>query len=108
MKTLKYSQDGLAKFIFRQALKIKKYNFDAFYDISKIVTLLQENRSNSEIKKKQTLYLMLRSTGCDLIDPFSPYYLNYEKNSNEIFELVFCWNCDYFSNEYFCTIKRIK
>ena len=92
----KYTKDQFAKFIFRKALQISNYNFDMFYDISKITKILFEKRGVSTEKQKDVLHLMLRSTGCDLISPDDVNYKIYNERTDKVYKLEFCWNEDYF------------
>ena len=101
------SKDEFAKFIASELLSIKNYNFDLFYDIRKIVDNLQTNRDSHEKPIYETLHLILRDTGCNLVRPNDENYTIYKARSTKIYELVFCYNEDYFSNEHFCIVKML-
>jgi len=105
MEKLKMTKDEFAVFMANVILKdVKMYQFDAFYDIAKIVRLLQEKRGNSKDAQIDELHLMTRDTGCDLVNIDSEIYETYKRNNRNIYKLRFCWNEDYMSNETFCTI----
>lgn len=101
------TQDEFAKFIAEQILTIEMYQFDILYDVRRIVDELQENRGNSEKPVLKTFHLMIRSTGCDLVEPNDENYNLFEQRSDKIFCLNFCWNRDYF-NLPFCEVTKFK
>lgn len=86
---------------------ISHYQYDAFYDISKIVQEHGKHRGESKEKVIKEYHLMTRNTGCDLVEPSSEYYETYKRNNQRIYKLVFCWNCDYFHNEPFATVEEL-
>ena len=104
MKTM--TKDQFARFMAEQILEIKQYNFDVFYDISKIVNESKEvlfSKDSTEKPIKKEYHLMIRSTGCDLVNPSDDCYNTYLDRSDKIFKIVFCFNEEYFINENFVT-----
>ena len=109
MKLGKLDQDEFAKFMVVHVLKIVNYNFDVMYDIKKVVDKFNENRANSEDPIFETLNLMIRDTGSDLIDPSDENYKIYEQRSDEVYSLKFCWNYSYFwGDNVFCEVIKLK
>jgi len=109
MKTKKMSTDQFARFIAKELLKVKQYNFDLFYDISKITDLYIENMSKTGAPIFDTWFLMLRDTGSHFIHSTDINYDMYANNNSKIYKLKFCYNRDYFYAKYqFCEVTLIK
>ena len=101
------TQDETAQFVADIMLnKIVTYNFDMMYDISKIVAKLNENRGNSAQPTRETMHLMTRDTGCDLIALDDENYSIYKQRNDTVYEMTFCWNRDYF-NLPFCIVEQL-
>ena len=99
-------KDDFAQFIADQIKSVKHYSFDFFYDITKIMGILAEKRSDHVNKHFSTFYLFVRDTGCDLAALDDVNYDIYKDRSSVIYEINFFWNHDYFS-DFFCTVKQI-
>jgi hypothetical protein len=108
MKTRNLDLDQLAKFVARKCLKVQRYNFDLFYDIKKIVDLKNNDLHGSEIPSITELHLFLRPFGSWLTSPDTENYQMYFDSNEQVYKLVFCWNCNYFINQSFCKITRLK
>lgn len=108
-KLTNYTQDQLARFIARKLLTtVKRYNFDLFYDIKRIVDNLQEVRHISDKPQQKEYFLMLRHTGSDFVQKDNTYFDNYYNNNKEVYRMLFTFNCDYMHNIPFCQVTKIK
>ena len=108
MKNKRLTQDEFARFIAHKINTTKRYSFDVFYDVQKIMNELVKHTSNSQTPVKKTYYLMTRDTGIDLVTRDNDNFTTYAKRNTKIYTLTFCWNYTYFYPEPFCEITRIK
>ena len=109
MTTKTMTTDQFAKFIAGVIQEIEFYSFDVMYDIKKIVTELNEYRGNSDNPIYSTYHLMVRNTGCDMVEPDSENYSAYDDRTSIIYSLRFCWNTSYFNNSTsFCEVTQIR
>lgn len=108
METQKMTTDQFAIFMADVIKSVKMYNFDAFYDIAKIVKIKSEKQKDSVIPQRESFYLFSRDTGIDLIDIENGNLDHYIRNNVHQYLIEFCFNCDYFRDETFATIVTIK
>lgn len=106
---LTLTQDQFAVFISDLIKDIKVYNFDVFYDIAKIVNEYKSKCGyNDNIPNKDSYFIFYRETGFDMININSDLYEIMYANNSFCYRLDFCFNCDYFRNESFVKIYKIK
>lgn len=108
METQKLTTDQFAIFMADVIKSVKFYNFDAFYDIAKIVKLKSEKQKDSVNPQKESFFLFSRDTGIDLIDVDNENLDLYIQNNLHQYLIEFCFNSDYFRDESFATIETIK
>lgn len=105
MNSKEMTQDQFATFMANIILTdIQNYQYDAFYDIAKVVDLHKEKRAITESEQYSELHLFTRSTGCDLVSPDSDLYGIYKSNNSNCYKFKFVWNCDYLRKVPFCTL----
>ncbi len=110
-----YNKDKFSKFIFNQWKKeVKFYNFDIMYDIKNILDTNQKILLECNFETQKPIYVtkfwFLRETGthiCDFAENNSTIKL-LKDNNKVMYKLTFCINSDYFSNQEYCTIEKIK
>lgn len=107
MKTQKMTNDQFALFMAEIIKSVEMHNFDAFYDIAKIVKRKSENHG-TEIPKRENFYLVTRPTGIDLVSTLDENLDHYLKNNKKHYLITFCWNCDYFRNEEFAVVEELN
>lgn len=100
------SKDQFALWIMQKMGIMNQYQFDMLYDIRKIMTELQAYRGEINSVIKTEYHLMLRDTGCDLVQPSDENYSTYRQRSDTVYKLIFCWNEDYFAHP-FCEVERL-
>lgn len=83
---------------------LKSYQYDAMYDIAKVVRMHKEKRANTTSQQSDEMHLFTRSTGCDLVSPNCESYETRKANNSKCYKLKFVWNCDYFNRVPFCTV----
>lgn len=119
MKTT-LTKDQFAKWFMDQATKnIELYLFDTFYDIN---TIMEDNRkfidkaraeNNNTFPTQEPVYNTLfwfnRKTGSDILrnDQEDIYKTMLENNTN-CYQMTFCLNADYFTDQEYCTVTKIK
>jgi len=108
MTNVTMTNDDFAKFIANEILSIKNYNFDMMYDIKKIVIEFNKYRGISEKPIETEYHLMLRETGCDLVEPSDELYKTYKQRNDKIFSLLFCWNCYYMHKKSYCIVNQLN
>lgn len=119
---MKLNKDNFAQW-FMETVKhnVIHYTFDCFYDIRSIMkgnedvleeALQSNNRSfPTERPLYHTFYWFVRDTGTDICEENKPsmeLHETYLKNNKYAYELQFCLNSDYFRDEEYCTIKKLK
>ena len=113
-----FSKQEFAEFFLNELNMVKKYKFDAFYDIASIMRRIKETEKTDTFKNEMTetvfvvkFYWFLRETGTD--------YLDLESNSDELYDAYFnrnsiaykiriVINSDFLCKEKYATIERIK
>lgn len=106
-----YTNDDFAKWLFRKGLKIKNYNYDVFYDISRFASDKMKYQKSTEnpIYKKYVIFFREHGSHLFINDFDSLETFNLLLNNNEqAYQLTFCFNSDYFRNIPFVSIKKIK
>ena len=113
MKTTQLTKDETAKFFANIiANDIEQYNFDAMYDIYRLIeTMLKADGSNTQTKDISEFMLLVRKTGCDMLKADSYEEIEQHKKiftSLSIYKQTFCWNYTYLINVPFCTVEVVK
>ena len=114
METTKLGKDEFAKWFYNQAIiNIEMYMFDTFYDIEFI---MESNKNCIKVEVGgsyptdkpiyNTLFWMHRKTGSYIVREGEES--NYMKHNTTVYKLTFCINSDYFRDEEYVTIERIK
>lgn len=103
------THDQFAIFISDLIKDIKVHNFDAFYDIVKIVNEYKAKCGYNEgTPNRDTYFIFYRETGFDMLKINSELYEIMYANNNFCYQIDFCFNCDYFRNESFAKLYKIK
>ena len=109
MEKKSLTRDEFAVFMANIINGMDMYNYDAMYDIAKVVAADKNRRGESTVDPvMDTVLLCVRNTGCDLIEVDNPQKDLYFRNNENVYELVFCWNCDYMHRIPFCVVTTIK
>jgi hypothetical protein len=119
MKTT-LNKDQFAKWFMNHASQtIEMYLFDTFYDMNTIMEVNKTCIDKARIENKNTfptnepiyntLFWFNRKTGSDILrnDQEDIYKTMLENNAN-CYQLKFCLNADYFTDQEYCTVIKIK
>lgn len=111
------NKDQFAKWFMTTATEsIRMYLFDSMYDIRHIMEsnniALNTHHKDTGSRTNEPIYNILywfnRETGSDICNSDEDIYKTYLNNNTNAFKMTFCVNADYFSNESYCTIEKIK
>lgn len=108
MKKQKFNPNEFTKFIQNRMNEVKLYKFDLIYDMHTIMSYFKTCRSVTNEPEKKIFHLMIREAGADMIDLNSNAYEILWHRNDKVWELVFCWNFEYFDDESFVEITKIK